>query len=57
MELLEYTRCAACDTEGLYKDGETCARCLGLGYVAVEDDAGEEEDLSSVPLVALSRAA
>jgi hypothetical protein len=44
MENIDYERCADCDEQGVFLDGARCARCLGLGYVPVEEDEREAED-------------
>ena len=44
MNKIAYSRCADCDEQGLFMDGTTCARCLGLGYVPVEEDDFDEEE-------------
>lgn len=44
MNKIAYSRCADCDEQGLFMDGTTCALCLGLGYVPVEEDDFDEEE-------------
>jgi hypothetical protein len=58
MNKVAYSRCADCDEQGLFMDGTTCARCLGLGYVPVEDvDYLEEEEEEQDVMVTLPYAA
>jgi len=55
MENFGYSICAQCDEEYVFMDGSRCARCLGLGYVPIEDEDNEEEP-SSVQLDRLAAA-
>jgi hypothetical protein len=48
MNKIDYSRCTECDELGLFMDGTTCARCLGLGYIPVETEDIEEEDEQDV---------
>jgi hypothetical protein len=43
-KIAAYSRCNECDEQGLFMDGITCARCLGLGYIPAESDVPEEEE-------------
>jgi len=49
MDSSGYGRCSQCDEENLFMDGSRCARCLGLGYVPIDDEDYEAEP-SNVPL-------
>jgi hypothetical protein len=44
MNKIAYSRCTDCDEQGLFMDGITCARCLGLGYIPAEDGDFEEDE-------------
>ncbi len=48
MNKIAYSRCADCDEQGLFMDGTTCARCLGLGYVPVDEDDYEDQELDEL---------
>jgi hypothetical protein len=46
MDSFGYGRCSQCDEENFFVDGSRCARCLGLGYVPIDDEDKEEESSS-----------
>ncbi len=46
MDSFGYSRCAQCDEEYVFMDASKCARCLGLGYVPIDDEDNEEEPSS-----------
>lgn len=59
MSELNYARCMECNEEGMFPDGSTCARCLGLGYLPIEELEEKLELVSleeeSEPEMALTR--
>lgn len=46
MDSFGYSRCAQCEEENFFTDGSKCARCLGLGYVPIDDEYNQEESSS-----------
>jgi hypothetical protein len=42
MDSFGYSRCSQCKEENFLVDSSKCARCLGLGYVPIDDDNQEE---------------
>jgi hypothetical protein len=48
MNGISYARCQECDEEGVFRDGSTCARCLGLGYLPIEN---ADEEVKPAPQV------
>jgi hypothetical protein len=55
MDSFGCSRCAQCGEENFFMDGSKCARCLGLGYVPIDDEDNEEES-SSISLDRLAAA-
>jgi len=47
MENFGYSRCAQCNEEYVFQDGSRCARCLGVGYVPIDNEDNMEEEPSS----------
>lgn len=56
MDSFGYSVCAQCNEEYFFMDGSRCARCLGLDYVAIDDEDNEQEP-SSIALDELPAAA
>jgi hypothetical protein len=53
MDKVDYDRCADCDEQGVFTDGSVCARCLGLGYIPVDEDEREDQG-AFVPVSSLA---
>ncbi len=46
MDSFGYSRCAQCEEEYVFRDGERCARCLGLGHLPTDNEDHDEESSS-----------
>ncbi len=46
MDIFGYGRCSQCDEEDVFVDGLTCAACLGLVCVPIDDEDNVEESSS-----------
>lgn len=54
MDTFGYGRCGQCDEENFLQEGSKCARCLGLGYLPI-DDVDTEEESSNISWIARQR--